>query len=118
MKIRNFVLVFVISKLVEFPLFNNFFYDIAEFQDLDVFSLFYFLDLNYFLNFLACFILFLPASNPLTLLLLLFFPKAGLLVLFLLKADLLPSFLLGHGLLGDPIIFSIKVGEAAILLKL
>ena len=37
LRVRNFDPVFVTSKLVKFPLFDNFFPDLAEFQDLNVF---------------------------------------------------------------------------------
>ena len=46
--VKNFGLVLIIPKLVEFSLFDNFFPDLAKFQDLDVFSLFDFSDLNNF----------------------------------------------------------------------
>ena len=46
--VRNFSPSSVASKLVEFPLFDNFFLDLAKFQDLDVFSLFDFPDLDNF----------------------------------------------------------------------
>ena len=46
--VKNFGPSFVASKLVEFPLFDNFFPDLAEFRDLDVFSLFDFPDLDNF----------------------------------------------------------------------
>ena len=116
-KIKNFGLAFIASKLVGFSLFDNFFLDLAKFQDLDIFSLFDFLDLNHFLDFLVCSISFLLISNLLTLLLLLFFSKTGLLLLFLEKADLLLLFLLGASLSNNLVIFSIKVNRAAILLK-
>ena len=121
--VRNFDLSFVVSKLIEFPLFDNFFSDLAKFRDLDIFSLFDFLDLDdfrgldIFPDFLACFTPFLPTPNPSTSLSPLFFPEAGLLLSFLLKADLLPSFLLGAGSSADPVVFSIEVSRAAILLK-
>ena len=57
--IINFGPSFIISKLVEFPLFDNFFPILAKFQDLDIFSIFDFPDLNNFFDFLAYFIPFL-----------------------------------------------------------
>ena len=41
--VRNFCPASIASKLVKFPLFNNFFLDLAKFRDLNVFS-----------DFLAC----------------------------------------------------------------
>ena len=93
--VKIFGLSSVTSKLVELPLFDNFFLNLAKFQDLDVFVLFNFLDLDNFPDFLACSIPFLPIPNPSTLLLPLFFPEVGLLSLFLLEVDLLLLFLLG-----------------------
>ena len=98
MWVGNFDPVSITSKLVEFSHFNDFFPDLAKFQDFDVFLLFDFPDLDNFLDFLACFIPFLSASNPSILLLPLFLLEAGLLLLFLLEADLLPLFMLGAGL--------------------
>ena len=109
--VRNFGPSSVASKLVEFPLFDNFFPDLAEFQDLDVFSLFDFPD------FLACSTPFPPTPNPSTSPSPSFLPEAGLLLSFLLEADLLPLVLLGAGSSGDPVVFSIEVSGAAILLK-
>ena len=116
--VKNFGLSSVMSELVKFPLFDGFFLDLAKFQDLDIFLLFDFLDLNNFPDFLACFTPFLPTPNSSTSLSPLFFSKASLLLSFLLKADLLPSFLLKAGLSGDLVVFSIEISEAAILLKL
>ena len=48
--VRNFSPSSVTSKLVEFPFFDNFFPNLAKFRDLDVFSLFDFLDLDNFPN--------------------------------------------------------------------
>ena len=107
--VKNFGPASVMLELVEFPLFDNFFADLAKFRDLDVFSLFNFPDLDNFLDFLACFILFLPTPNPLTSLLPSFFLEADLLSSFLLKANLLLLFLLRAGLLGNLIVFSIEV---------
>ena len=109
--VRNFGPTFVALKLVEFPLFNNFFLDLAKFWDLDIFLLFD------FPNFLAYSTPFPPIPNLLTSLLSSFLPKAGLLLSFLLKADLLPLFLLGASLSGNLIVFSIEVSTIAILLK-
>ena len=126
--VRNFGPSFIALELVEFTLFDNFFPDLAEFQDLDVFLFFDFPDLNNFQDldifslfdfpdFLACSTLFpltpYLSTSPLPS----FFPEVGLLLLFLLKADLLPLFLLGVGLLGDSVVFSIEVSGVAILLK-
>ena len=110
--VKNFDLAFIVLKLVEFSFFNNFFFDLAKFQNLDVFLLFNFSD------FLAFSIPFLPILNLLTSLLLSFFLKAYLLSLFLLKADLLPSILPRASLLDNSVIFSIVVNGATILLKL
>ena len=116
-RIRNFGLAPVASKLIKFPLFDNFFLNLAKFQDFDVFLLFDFPNFNNFFDFLAYSKPFLPTPNPLTLLLPSFLLEVGLLLLFLLEADLLPSFLLRAGLSGDLVVFSIEVSEAAILLK-
>ena len=115
--VKNFGPTSIASKLVEFPLINNFFPNLAKFRDLNIFLLFNFLKLNNFLDFLACCISFLLIPNLLILLSPLFFPEAGLLLLFLLKADLLPSFLLEAGLLDNLVIFSIEMSGAIILLK-
>ena len=98
---------FVAPKLGEFPLFGEFFLDLVNFWDLDVFGAFDFPD------FLACSTLSLPnpSNSPLPL----FLPEASLLALFLLEADLLPSFLLRAGSL---VFFNIEMSGAAILLKL
>ena len=117
LEIRNFDLTSIVLKLVKFPLFDNLFFDLANFQDLNVFLLFDFLDLNNFPDFLICFISFLPISNLSILLLLLFLLKTGLLLLFLLKTNLLPLFLLGASLLGNPVIFSIEMNGVVISLK-
>ena len=103
---RNFDPFSVALELVEFPLFDNFFPDLDNFRDLDVFS-----------DFLACSISFPPTPTPSTSPSPSFFPEAGLLLSFLLEADLLPSFLLGADSLGNPVVFSIEVSGAAILLK-
>ena len=117
LRVRNFGPYYVASKLVEFPLFDDFIPDLAKFWDLDVFLLFDFLDLNNFLDFLVCSTPFSPTPNPLTSPSPLFLPKVGLLLLFLLEADLLLSFLLEAGLSSDPVVFNIEVSGAAILLK-
>ena len=109
--VRNFGLTSIASKLVEFLLFDNFFLELVEFQDLDLFSLFDFPD------FLACSIPFPPIPNPLTLLLPLIFPEVGLLSLFILEADLLLSFPLETGLSGNQVVFNFEVSRAAILLE-
>ena len=95
----------VMPKLGEFPLFDEFFPDLADFRDLDVFWPFDFPD------FLAC---FTSPPNLLTSPLPSFLPDAGLLSSFQLEADLLPSFLLGAGSL---VVLNIEVSEAIILLK-
>ena len=46
--VRNFGPTFIASKIVEFPLFEDFFSDLAKFRDLDVFLLFDFFDLDNF----------------------------------------------------------------------
>ena len=96
----------VAPKLGEFPLFDEFFPNLADFRDLDVFWPFDFPD------FLACSTPSPP--NPSTSPSPSFLPEAGLLSSFLLEADLLPSFLLGAGSL---VVFNIEVSGAAILLK-
>ena len=108
MGFKNFDLASIAPKLVKFPLFDKSFLNLAKFQNLNILSLFDFLDLDNFLNCLVYFILFSLISNLLILLLLLFFSKADLLLLFLSKASLL----------GDPVIFNIKMNGATILLKL
>ena len=62
-------------------------------------------------------ILFQQIPNPSTLPLLFVISEAGFLLLFLFEADVLPLFLLEAGLLGNLVIFSIEVNEAAILFK-
>ena len=96
----------VAPKLGEFPLFDEFFPDLADFWDLDVFWPFDFPD---FLAYST------SPTNPSTSPSPSFLPEAGLLSLFLLEADLLPLFLLGVGSL---IIFNIEMTGVAILLKL
>ena len=54
----------LVSILNKFSLFDNFFSNLAKFWDLDNFSLFEFLDLNNFSDFLASFSSLL--SNPIT----------------------------------------------------
>ena len=95
----------VAPKLGEFPLFDEFFPDLADFRDLDVFWPFDFPD------FLAC---STPPLNPSTSPSPSFLPEAGLLLSFLLEGDLLPFFWLTAGSL---IVFNIEVSGAAILLK-
>ena len=104
--IRKLGPVFVAPKLGKFSLFDEFFPDLTDFWDLDIFWPFDFLD------FLLC-----STQSPQNLStspLPSFLPEASLLSSFLLEADMLPSFLLGAGLL---IVFNIEVSEAAILLK-
>ena len=121
--VRNFGPFSIVLELVEFPLFDNLFLDLVKFQDLDVFPPFDFPDLDNFQNldvfsdFLACSTLFPITLTPSTSPLPLFLPEASLLLSFLLEADLLLLFLLGAGLSGDPVIFSIEVSGATILLK-
>ena len=62
-RVRNFGLSFVALKLVEFPLYDNFFPNLAIFRDLDIFSLFDFPNFDNFPNLLACSIPFQPTSN-------------------------------------------------------
>ena len=110
--IRKLGLVFIILKLGEFLLFDNFldladfllsdFYNLDNFEDLEKFWAFNFSD------FLVCLTPLLLILYSLTLLLLLFYWDVGLLPLFLPRA----------GLSSNLIIFSIKVSRAAILLKL
>ena len=96
----------VTPKVGEFPLFDEIFLDLDNFQDLANFWPFDFSD------FLAYSTLSPP--NPSTSLLPSFLLEAGLLSSFLLEADLLPSFLLGAGLL---VVFNIEVSKSTILLK-
>ena len=117
LKVRNFSPTSIASKLVEFSLFDNFFPDLAKFLDLDVFSLFDFPEFDNFPDFLACSTPFLLISNLLTSPSPSFLLEASLLLSFLPKANLLPLFLLRTGLLGDPVVFSMEVSGAAILLK-
>ena len=116
--VRNFDRSSVALKLVEFPLFDNFFLNLAKFWDLDIFLLSDFPNLDYFLDFLICSTSFSLTLNLLTSLLSSFFLEAGLLLLFLLKANLLLLLLLKASLSDDPVVFSIKISKAAILLKL
>ena len=51
LKMRKLSLAFIIPKLGEFSLFNNFYPNLVKFWDLDNFLLFKFLDLNSFLIF-------------------------------------------------------------------
>ena len=90
----------VAPKLGEFPLFDEFFPDLANFWDLHVF---WPLD---FLDFLVCSIPPLPNSST------------SLLPFFFHEAGLLPSCLLRADLLDNPVIFNIEVSGTAILLKL
>ena len=117
MRVKNFGWAFIASKLIKFLFFDNFFLDLAEFQELDIFSFFDFPNLDNFPDFLACSILFSLISNLLTSLLPLFFLEAGLLLSFLLEADLLPLFLLETSLSSDPVVFNIEVNGVTILLK-
>ena len=96
--VRNFGLSSVALKLVKFPLFDNFFLDLAEFQELDVFLLFDFFDLDNFPDFLVCFTLFPPIPNLSTLL----SPTSSH---------------LGVDFSDDTVVFSINISEDAILLK-
>ena len=117
LRVRNFDLAFVILKLVKFSLFNNFFPDLAKFQDLDIFSLFNFLNLDKFPDFLAYSTSFLLISNLSTSSLLSFFSKINLLLLFLLEIDLLLSFWLGANLLDNSVVFRFEMSRITILLK-
>ena len=101
----------VTPKLGEFPLFDEFFLNLADFWDLNNFLPFDFPD------FLAYFTLSPPTPNLSTLPLLSFFLEAGLLLSFLLKADLLLLFLLETDLLGNLVVFNIEMSRATILLK-
>ena len=95
---KNFGPSSVVSKLVKFPLFDNFFLDLAKFQDLNIFSLFDFPNLDNFPNFLAYSTPFLPTLN----------------LLILLSPTLSCS---GVNFSGGTVVFSIEMGRAAILLK-
>ena len=63
--VKNFGPTSIASKLIEFSHFDDFFYDLAKFQDLNVFLLFDFLDLDNFPDFLACSITFSQTPTPL-----------------------------------------------------
>ena len=101
-RVRNFNLASILPKLGKLPLFDNFFLDLADFQDLDNFSLFKFPNLDKFwlfnfLNFLAIF-LSRPISNLLT--------------------SLPPTFSHSkNNFSSNIVIFSIKVSGAVILLN-
>ena len=95
-KVKKLSPAFLISKLNKFLLFDNFFFNLVKFWNLNNFS-----------NFLIYFILLLSILNLLTLLLSLFF----------LRASLLSSFLPGANLLNNLIIFYIKISKTPILLK-
>ena len=92
LRVKNFCLSSVASKLVEFPLFDDFFPDLAKFQDLNVFLLFNF---SYFL---ACSISFSLISN-------------------LSTSPLLTPSRLGVDFSSGTVVFNIEVSGAAILLK-
>ena len=104
--VRNFGPSSVVSKLVEFPLFDNFFPDLAKFRDLDVFSLFNFPDLNNFQD-LDNF----PVFNN--------FPhfSINLLLPSTPSTSLAVSISLATSTCDDTVVFSINVSGAAILLK-
>ena len=87
--IRKLVLVFVASKLGEFPICNNFF-DFSPFDFLDLGN---FRDLANFWPFdFPDFLVYSSLSNLSTSQFLLSFPEASLLSLFLPEANLLPLF--------------------------
>ena len=97
---KNFGPSSVASKLVEFPLFDDFFPDLAEFRDLDVFSLFDFRDLDNFPvfdNFPHFSIDLSPPSTPST--------------------SLAVSTSSATSTCNDTVVFSFDVSGAAILLK-
>ena len=104
--VGNFGLAFIASKLVKFPLFDNFFPDLAKFQDLDIFLLFDFFDLNNFwdLNNFLVFNNFLYFSINLLL------PSTP-------STSLVANTLLATNTYDDTVIFSIDISSAAILLK-
>ena len=89
----------VALKLSEFALFDEFFLDLADFRDLDVFWPFDFPD------FLVC----STSSSSYSLI--------SLSPLSLREAGLLLLFLLGAGSSSDSIVFNIEVNRTAILLK-
>ena len=108
LEVRKLDPLLLTSKLGEFPIFDKFFSDLADFWDWDNFF--------DFLDFLAYFTPLSPNTSTLTLSS--FLPEASFLLLFLLKVCLLPLFLLEAGLLGDLVVFNYKVSGAVILLKL
>ena len=104
--IKNFGPSSVASKLVEFPLFDDFFPNLAKFRDLNVFSLFNFPNLNNFWD----------LDN---------FPVFDDFPYFSINSSLpsTPSTSLGASIslatstYDDIVVFSIDVSGAAILLK-
>ena len=95
LEVRNFDLAFIVLKLVKFPLFNNFFLDLANFQDLKFFLLFNFSDLDNFLVFNNILDFSINSSLP-----------SMLPILFVINTY------------NNIIIYSIDINNAAILLKL
>ena len=115
--IKNFGLVSIVSKLVKFLFFDNFFFDLVKFRDLDIFLLFDFSNLDNFSNFLMYSIPFSIILNSSTSLLPSFLLETHLLSLFILETDFLLLFLLETDLSSDLIVLNIEVSGAAILLK-
>ena len=104
--VRNFGPSSITSKLVEFPLFDNFFFDLAKFQDLDVFLLFDFLDLDNFWD-LDDFPVFDNFSHF----------SINLSLLSMSPTSSVVSTSLATSTCNDTVVFSIDVSDAAILLK-
>ena len=105
--IRKLSLFFLALKLGEFSLFDNFFLDLANFWDLDNFSLFKFPNLDNF-RFSENF----PILN-----IFLHFP-INLSSFLMLSILLAANILLAKSIYNDTIVFSIDVNSMAILLKL
>ena len=105
-KVKNFGPFSVALKLVEFPLFGNYFLDLAKFQDLDVFLFFDFLDLDNFRD-LDNFPVF---DN---------FPYFSIdsLSSLMLSTSSAASILLATSIYDDIVVFNIDVSGAAILPK-
>ena len=96
----NFDLSSIVSKLVEFPLFDDFFSDLAKFQNLDVFSLFDFPDLDNF-----------PVFNNFS------HFSIDSLSFSTLSTSLVTSTSLATSTCDDTVVFYIDISGTAILLK-
>ena len=99
MRIKKLDLFFLASKLDKFLLFNNFFFNLANFWNLTNFLSFYFFNLDNFLIF--SFINFL----------------INLLLLLISPILLIINFLLAINTYNNRIIFNININNTVILLK-